>query len=74
MRTFADDAGRCWDVAVSTASYGAQTLIFAARGGGEMRASMLELHSHFEAEQMLLRAREEELRQLLTEAYAWNPA
>ena len=73
MRTFEDTAGRQWDVAVSAASYGSQLLIFAARAGGELRASELALHSNFEAEQMLLRMSESELRQLLAMASEWQP-
>lgn len=73
MRTFEDAAGRRWDAAVSTASYGSQLLIFAVRGGEELRACELELYSHFEAEQWLLGITEPELRQMLAQAPTWQP-
>ncbi len=73
MRTFEDAGGRCWDVAVSDESYGTQRLIFAVRGGTELRAHELEVNSRFEAEQVLLRLSEAELRALLAAAPAWQP-
>lgn len=72
MRTFEDAAGRQWDAAVATASYGSQQLIFAARIGSELRACELVMNSHFEAEQMLLRMSEAELRQWLEKASEWR--
>jgi hypothetical protein len=72
MRSFEDDSGRQWDVAVSDESYG-QRLIFAARRGYEFRAHELELYSRVEAEQLLLRLADAELRALLNGAALWQP-
>lgn len=65
MRTFEDDAGGSWDVAVSSGSYGAQILIFARRQGRELRSFELEVIGHFDAEQTLQRMTDDELRQTL---------
>lgn len=73
MRSFEDNSGRQWDVAVSDESYGTQRLIFAARRGYEFRAHELELYSRLEAEQLLLRLADAELRALLAGAPAWQP-
>ncbi len=72
MRSFADESGRQWDVAVSDESY-TQRLIFAARRGYEFRAHELALYSRVEAEQLLLGLAEAELRALLARAAAWQP-
>lgn len=73
MRTFEDEHGRHWDVAVSEESYGTQRLLFAARAGGELRAYALDASSRYDAEQTLLRLDEAELRRLLRAAHAWHP-
>lgn len=72
MRSFEDDSGTQWDVAVSDESY-TQRLIFAARRGYEFRAQELELYSRVEAEQFLLALGEGELRVLLGRAVPWRP-
>lgn len=72
MRSFEDDVGRQWDVAVSDESY-TQRLIFAVRRGYEFRAHELELYSRVEAEQFLLALGEGELRILLGRAAPWQP-
>jgi hypothetical protein len=58
---------------VSAESYGTQRLIFAARADSELRASELELSSRLEAEQLLLRLSDNELRALLAAAPLWQP-
>jgi len=73
MRTFEDATGRRWDVAVSAESYGTQRLIFAARADSELRARELDLSSRLEAEQLLLRLTDGELRALLETAFRWQP-
>lgn len=73
MRTFRDVTGQYWDAAITDESYGTHRLIFAVRAGGELRARELEHHNRFEAEQMLLRLSDGELRALLETASAWQP-
>ena len=73
MRTFEDAAGRHWDVAVSEESYGSLRLLFAVRGGSELRAHVLEVSGRYAAEQLLLRLSDQELRALLQASPAWRP-
>lgn len=54
-------------------SYGMHRLLFAVRGGDEMRAHELEVEGRFDAEQLLLRLGEEDLRALLQGAPEWRP-
>ena len=73
MRTIVDTSGRHWDVAVSEESYGVQRLLFAIRGGNELRAHELDVSGRQQAEQLLLQLTEPELRSLLAGAQLWHP-
>jgi hypothetical protein len=73
VRTFDDDTGRRWDVAVSEESYGTQRLLFAVRQGNEFRAQVLALDSRYDAERLLLGLSTAELRALLAGAEEWQP-
>jgi len=53
MRTITDADGRLWDVAVQPASYGAHYLLYAVRGGGEIRQALMAASSQIAAEREL---------------------
>jgi hypothetical protein len=68
MRSFGDASGGWWDVAVDRESWGTYVLIFAQRGGSEIRRSMLTSSTAPEAQLELEALSEEELRRRLAAA------
>lgn len=68
MRTFTDQAGRTWDVAVERESWGTFVLIFTERRGPEVRRSVLASRTVVEAHAELAGLDEAELLTRLAEA------
>ncbi len=72
MRSFHDEAGRLWDVTVGRASYGAHVLIFAQRGGREIRQTPMDANSALDAQNELGDMAEDDLRVRLGRAEEWH--
>jgi hypothetical protein len=72
MRRFQDGEGVEWTVAVSAGSYGAITLMFAARGDSGVCWLALEADNAAEAETMLAELSEDDLRARLARAEWWR--
>jgi hypothetical protein len=74
VRTFADDAGRGWDVVAGRESWGAIVAIFVPRAGqAEVRQAILEATSYGEAEAVLGALDEARLRELLRDSEPKSP-
>ena len=72
MRTFCDDVGRLWEVAVGRASYGTQMLIFSRREGQEIRQVIMDANSPLDAENELNGLGDEDLRRRLDRSEEWH--
>lgn len=72
MRSFTDEQGRHWEVAVGKESYGTLVLLFTARRNGELRRAALGSASRVEAEGELAGLSEDALRTQLAAAEPWR--
>jgi hypothetical protein len=72
MRTFCDETGRLWEVAVGRASYGTQLLIFSRRDGSEIRQVLMDANSPLDAENELNELGIEDLRRCLDQSEEWH--
>ncbi len=72
MRTFNDDTGRLWEVAVGRASYGTQVLIFSRREGYEIRQVLMDANSPLDAENELSELGDDDLRRHLERSEEWH--
>jgi len=72
MRSFDDDRGATWDVALERGSYGAYFLIFAQRSGGDLRRTTLAASTFAEAQQEFAGLTLAGLRARLAAADPWD--
>lgn len=72
MRSFEDENGGTWDVAIERASYGTHLLIFAHRGTGALRRGMLEASTFEQAQREFEALSAAGLRARLERADPWE--
>ncbi|CAM5779822.1 hypothetical protein [Castellaniella caeni] len=73
MRSFTDPDGQPWDAALLDASYGNILLIFSQPRGQDIRQQLLGAENMAEAETLLANYNDDDLRELLANAQAWDP-
>lgn len=71
MRTITDQNGCLWDVVTGRESYGARTLLFCPRDGGEVRKIALDAVSTFAATAEFQRLSDHDLCQRLARSEIW---
>ena len=72
MRSFEDERGHTWDVALQPESYGSYRLIFARRQGRELRHALLASSTFDEAQREFAGLNEAALRERLAAAEVWG--
>lgn len=72
MRSFDDDRGGQWQVAVLDASYGSMLLVFSHAGDSAVRKLAMSAENLRLAEQELVEMDESQLRRLLDESLPWE--
>jgi hypothetical protein len=72
VRSFIDEAGRTWEVAVGKESWGTLVLLFSPRAGGDARTSVLAAETAFAANAEVDALTDEELRERLRDSRPWN--
>ncbi len=72
MRSFSDEAGHGWDVAVGRGSWGAVVLLFAPRAEGGVRVAPLASETVRDAERELAEMSEQGLREQLAASRPWE--
>jgi hypothetical protein len=72
MRSVTDTEGGTWDVTVGRESWGGVMLLFAPKGGGEVRVADLATNEVLEAERQLAQLSDEKLLRLLASARPWS--
>jgi hypothetical protein len=71
VRSFLDDAGRCWEVVLGKASWGTLVLIFTPMAGGDARTSVLTAETSFDANAELDAMTDDALRERLRDSHPW---
>ena len=74
MRSFQDQVGGTWQVALLDASYGTILLVFSPLGGAELRQLPSPAQNLAEAMDALNGMDDEALRRALDDASPWDPA
>lgn len=74
MRSFTDNQGKRWQVALLDGSYGSVLLVFSPLGGGEIRKQVMQVENLAEAQAQLAQLDEAGLRRALATAEPWDPA
>jgi hypothetical protein len=72
MRSFDDELGRHWQVALLEASFGNALMVFSRIGGEGVLHKPLDVANYHEAEQLLAEMDEAALRTLLAGAEPWR--
>jgi hypothetical protein len=72
MRSFDDELGRHWQVALLEASFGNALMVFSRIGGEGVLHKTLDTANYHEAEQWLAGADEAALRGMLDKAEPWG--
>lgn len=72
MRSFTDNTGTVWQVALLEGSWGSTRLVFTRAGCGDVLQQELPAANQAQAMQMLTDMSEAELQQALAEAQPWD--